>query len=93
MIKLTQRVEFDCDHSGASYDLESIEFSDDSGNVVAVNFRHAEETINLSYKILFRAMRLDQGNERTAICRSELIDLVGKATEYLEATKPVDAEA
>lgn len=91
MIKVLQRVEFNCDHSGVGYDGENLEFCDDAGNHVVIDFRDPGELPRLGLQILQRIIVLATRGETVIVDRDYAKLVVNTANDFLKATEPVES--
>ena len=90
MIKSTQHVSFDSHYANFGYSMDYLEFSDKDGNKVVVNYKPTDMA-DLGYRLLNKSLRIWNEKGVSVFDRDEMVSLLQDATQYLEATKPVDA--
>lgn len=90
MIKSTQHVSFDSHYATFGYSMDYVEFSDKDGNKVVVNYKPTDMA-DLGFRLLNKSLRIWKEKGVSVFDRDEMVSLVQDATQYLEATKPVDA--
>ena len=90
MIKVRQSVDFECTYASVGWSMDHFEFTDKQGNSVTINC-NKELSADFGVRLMLSVLKARKSKGVTLVSRDDVASLVKTASEYLEATEPVES--